>query len=70
MRPNQKEYAKRIKKMVKEKGVTNLKIAEKVGITPITLSAILNCKIAHVSDRTLDRIFAYVYWVNTNEIEV
>lgn len=58
----------RINHLIKDKGVTKIKVAEMCGISPITLSKIINNKIDFVKDSTLSRIESYLQKLNTNEI--
>lgn len=69
MTKDQKNIAAKLDEMIILKGIMKQFIASKFGMTKSRLSRILRGKEPHLSDDVLNRIFAYIDQVNTNDIE-
>lgn len=69
MTNQQIQVAKNLDKMIVEKGIMKQFIAEKFGMTKSRLSRILRGKEPYLSNDFLNRIFAYIEKVNTNDIK-
>lgn len=70
MNEEQIAMGKKIGDMIRDKGVMHAHVAKSLGIAKPTLSAIINGRQTFVSQKLLDRIYTYIYLVNTNDIDV